>query len=157
MNASMSELRRAFERAGFTDVTTVLSSGNVVFSARGAPAAAIERRAEAAMKKHLGHAFLTIVRPVAALRKMLAADPYRSFRLAPGSKRVVTFLRGKPKVGPALPIELHGSRILHRKGGEVFSAYVPHPRGAVFMTLIEKAFGPGVTTRSWETVTKVAR
>jgi uncharacterized protein (DUF1697 family) len=157
MNAKMPELKRAFERAGFTDVKTVLSSGNVVFSASAASPAALERRAEAAMKDHLGRAFLTIVRPVDALRAMLASDPYASFRLKPGSKRIVTFLRGNPKAKLALPIELLGSRILCRKGGEVFCAYVPGPRGPVFMTLIEKTLGKEVTTRTWDMVSKVAR
>ncbi len=157
MNAKMPELKRAFEAAGFADVRTVLSSGNVVFSAPPAPEAALERKAEAAMKKHLGHAFLTIVRSVDALRRMLAADPYKSFRLRPGSKRVVTFLRRKPKGRFGSPIEFDGSCILLRRGGEVFSAYVPNPRGPVFMTLIEKTLGKVVTTRTWETVMKVAK
>jgi hypothetical protein len=39
-------------------------------------------------------------------------------------------------------------------GTEVFSAYVPSPRGPVFMTLIEKTFGTEVTTRTWDTVRK---
>ena len=43
------------------------------------------------------------------------------------------------------------------KGREVFSAYVPSPKGPVFMALIEKALGKDVTTRTWETVGKVAR
>ncbi len=157
MNAKMSELRSAFEFARFTDVTTVLSSGNVVFGAPAASEAVLERKAEAAMKKHLGYAFLTIVRPVDALRRMLASDPYKSFQLKPGSKRVVTFLRRKPKAGLGLPIELGDSRILHWRGGEVFSAYVPSPRGPVFMTLIEKTLGTNLTTRTWETVMKVAK
>lgn len=157
MNAKMSELKSAFEFAGFADVKTVLSSGNVVFSAPPSSEAVLERKAEAAMKKHLGHAFLTIVRPVDALRRMLATDPYKSFRLQPGSKRVVTFLRGKPRGRLGLPIEFDGSRILHRRGGEVFSVYVPNPRGPVFMALIEKALGKVVTTRTWETVAKVAK
>jgi len=157
MNAKMSELKSAFVFAGFTDVKTVLSSGNVVFSAPPASEAVLERKAEAAMKKHLGHAFLAIVRPVDVLRRMLAADPYKSFRLKPGSKRVVTLLRGKPKAGVGLPIELDDSRILQRRGGEVFSAYVPSPRGPVFMTLIEKTLGKNLTTRTWETVMKVAK
>ncbi len=33
MNAKMPELKQAFEAAGFTDVQTLLSSGNVTFSA----------------------------------------------------------------------------------------------------------------------------
>ncbi len=156
MNVKMPELTRAFEVAGFTDVKTVLSSGNVLFSAPPASDAALERKAEAVMKKHLGYTFLTIVRPVDALRMMLAADTFTSFRLKPGSKRVVTFLRGEPKAGVALPIELDDAHILRRKGGEVFSAYVPSPRGPVFMKLIEKTFGKNLTTRTWETVIKVA-
>jgi uncharacterized protein (DUF1697 family) len=36
MNAKMSELARAFEAAGFAEVSTVASSGNVVFSAQAA-------------------------------------------------------------------------------------------------------------------------
>jgi hypothetical protein len=31
------------------------------------------------------------------------------------------------------------------------------PRGAVFMTMIERTFGKALTTRTWETVGKVAR
>ena len=157
MNAKMPELGSAFEAAGFTDVRTVLSSGNVVFSAKAATAATLERKAEAAMGKQLGRAFPTIVREVEALRRMLASDPYEGFRLDPGAKRSVPFLRRKPKAHPALPIELEGARILSVSGGEVFSAYVPSPRGPVFMALIERTFGKDVTTRTWDTVRKVAK
>jgi uncharacterized protein (DUF1697 family) len=157
MNAKMPELKKAFEEAGFTDVRTVLSSGNVIFSAPAAAETALERKAEAAMEKRLGTAFPTIVRSVDALRRMLASDPYADFRLKPSAKRVVTFVRGKPKARPRLPIDLDGARILRMKGGEVFSAYVPSPRGPVFMTLIEKTFGRQVTTRTWDTVRKVAK
>jgi uncharacterized protein (DUF1697 family) len=157
MNAKMPQLKGAFEAAGFTDVKTVLSSGNVVFSTTRGSESTLQRKAEAAMTKRLGHDFLTIVRPIDALREMLASDPYEAFRLAPGAKRVVTFLRGKPSSELALPIELHGARILSMKGGEIFSAYVPSPKGPVFMTLIEKTFGKEVTTRTWDTVAKVAR
>jgi uncharacterized protein (DUF1697 family) len=157
MNAKMPELKKAFEAAGFTEVRTVLSSGNVVFSAPAAPEAALERKAEAAMRKRLGRAFPTIVRSVDTLRRMIASDPYADVDLEPGAKRVVTFLRGNPKARPRLPIDLDGARILRRKRGEIFSAYVPSPRGPVFMTLIEDTFGKEVTTRTWETVTKVAK
>ena len=47
-NAKMPELKKAFESAGFTDVKTVLSSGNVVFSARDASETSLQRKAEAA-------------------------------------------------------------------------------------------------------------
>jgi len=157
MNAKMPELKKAFEVAGFADVRTVLSSGNVVFSAPAASESAIERKAEAAMQKCLGSAFPTIVRSIDALRRILASDPYANFQLKLGTKRVVTFVCGKPKIRLNLPIEFDGARILRVDGGEVFSAYVPSPRGPVFMTLIQKTFGKEVTTRTWDTLRKVAK
>ncbi|MGQ0714916.1 MAG: DUF1697 domain-containing protein [Gemmatimonadaceae bacterium] len=157
MNARMPDLKKAFEVAGFEDVKTVLSSGNVVFTAPKSSDASLQMKAEAAMEKRLGHSFLTIVRSVDFLRDMLESDPYKSFRLPPEAKRIVTFLREKPTKKLALPIEMDGSRILLMKGGEVFATYLPNPRGPVFMTLIEKTFGKAVTTRTWDTVTKVAR
>ena len=154
-NAKMPELKRAFEAAGFTDVKTVLGSGNVVFTAGAATEAALQRKAEAAMAEQLGRTFLTIVRSLDALREVLDSDPYAGFSLAPGSKRVVTFLREPARGKLALPVELDGARILCRRGGELFSAYVATPRGPVFMTLIQKTFGDEVTTRTWETVQKI--
>jgi uncharacterized protein (DUF1697 family) len=156
MNAKMPELKRCFEAAGFTDVKTVLSSGNVVFDARAATNATLERKAEAAMSKELGRTFHTIVRPVRALAEMLEADPYADFRVPAHAKRVVTFLRDPWRTKLSLPIEVDGARILAVHGREIFTAYVPSPRGAVFMSLIEKTFGTGVTTRTWDTVQKCA-
>jgi hypothetical protein len=54
-----------------------------------------------------------------------------------------------------LPIESDGARILCMRGAEVFSAYLPNPRGPVFMNLIERTFGKDVTTRTWDTVRRV--
>jgi uncharacterized protein (DUF1697 family) len=156
MNLKMADLRRAMEAAGFRNVKTVLSSGNVVFDAASAATAAIERQVEAALQTTLGRSFPTIVRSIDALQGLLAADPYRAFRLEPGAKRIVTFLRGRPKAKLALPISQHGARILAARGCEVYSAYVRTPRGPVFMALIEKTLGKEVTTRTWDTVRKVA-
>ena len=157
MNAKMAELRAAFEAAGFTDVKTVLSSGNVVFNARATSDRTLERKATAAMEERLGRRFLTLVRPVAALQRLLEADPYEPFRLAPAAKRIVTFLLATPKTKLKLPIEMDGARILAMRGTEIFSAYLPNPKGPVFMTLLEKTFGKDQTTRTWDTVAKVAR
>ena len=157
MNAKMPALKMAFEAAGFSDVRTLLSSGNLVFTARSASEAALQRKAEAARTKRLGRTFLTIVRPVDELREILASDPYQPFRLPPAAKRIVTFLRDPLTSKLILPPEVDGARILAVAGRNIFSAYLPTPKGPVFMTLIEKTFGSEVTTRTWDTVTKVAR
>ena len=69
----------------------------------------------------------------------------------------MTFLREAPARAPDRLPDRDGARILHVRGREVFTAYLPTPKGPVFMTLIEKTFGADVTTRTWDTVQKVAR
>jgi uncharacterized protein (DUF1697 family) len=156
-NARMPDLVRAFTAAGFTEVRTLLSSGNLVFRAATGGEAALERQAEAALVETLGRTFPTYVRSIAALEKLLAGEPYAPFGLAPDAKRVVTFLRVAPRAKPDLPVERSGAGLYALRGRELYSAYRPgDPQGPVFMTLIEKTFGQDVTTRTWDTVAKVA-
>jgi uncharacterized protein (DUF1697 family) len=157
MNAKMSELKRCFELAGFTNVKTVLASGNVVFDSPLKSVSQIERQAESAIAKHLGRNFYTIVRPVAVLNRIIKNDPYSAFDLPDKARRVVTFRRKPDKQVNSLPLELDGARILLAERCEIFTAYVPTGRGPAFMTLIEKTFGRALTTRTWETVKKCAK
>ena len=155
-NARMPALKACFESAGLEHVRTLLSSGNVVFATRATSGKSLERRIEAAMREHLGLEFMTIVRAEGALQTILDSDPYKGFRLGPGAKRVVTLLRKAPASRLRLPIESDGARILCVHGTEAFTVYLPNPRGPVFMTLIERTFGKDATTRTWDTIGKVA-
>src|SRR6187549_1770186 len=131
MNAKMPELRRCFESAGFTNVKTLLSSGNVVFDTRKSSEIALERKIQKALAKDLSRTFDTFVRAVDHLRDLLDQDPYAEFNVPARAKRVITFLREAQK--PKLPIAVDGATIFTVKGREVFTAYLASPRGPVFM------------------------
>lgn len=156
LNASMPALRASFEAAGFTCVRTVLSSGNVAFDADGIDPAAIEAAAESAMARTLGRSFYTIVRCSAELASLLASDPYAEHGIPPEAKRVVSFLREPRSPRVALPLAQDWASVFLVRGREVFTAYRPVDKGPVFMTLIEKAFGKDITTRTLETVARCA-
>lgn len=156
MNAKMADLRSCFEMMGFTEVKTVLSSGNVIFAGASKSESNLRKVIESGMTKCLPQSFPVIVRKRDHLIALLKADPYSDFRLSPKAKRVVTFLSQPNQGSMSLPIELDGAQILLVRGSEVFSAYVPKERGPVFMKLIEKTFGKNVTTRTWDTVKKCA-
>ena len=153
MNARMPDLKACFESIGFTDVKTVLSSANVVFTSNKKSEPALVRSIESGMANHLSRSFPVIVRTTEHLLAMLRTDPYSGF-ISPNAKRVVTFLSQPHPESLLLPIELDGAQILAVNGSEVFTAYVPNERGPIFMTLIEKTFGKSVTTRTWDTVKK---
>lgn len=156
MNLQMPALKACLEKAGLRDVRTLLSSGNATFTATASSETALEKKIEAALKKTVGREFMTLVRSIDALQALLASEPYRAFEAAAGAKRVVTFLRVPPVAPPKLPLEFDGARILRVIDREVFSDYVVGPRGPVFMALLQKTLGEGITTRTWDTVRKVA-
>jgi uncharacterized protein (DUF1697 family) len=154
MNLSMKALTLCLSDAGYTDVKTLLSSGNVVFSAPAKALATLEEELERCMEKGLGRSFPVYVRSATYLAELIAMDPFKGHPLSPQDKRVVTFLHEPPRKRPRLPIEADGARILAVRQTEVFSAYEPNPRGPAFMTLLERTFGKEITTRTWDTVLK---
>lgn len=155
-NAKMPELKRCFESAGFADVKTLLSSGNVVFTSPKAAERALVRKAQQAMQDGLGGAFGTFIRPADALQVLIDSDPYAAWDLPQGAKRVITFLRTEVTPAIQLPFQQDDTCIWQVRGTEVLSSYVPGPHGPLFMRLLERTFGSDVTTRSWDTVRKCA-
>lgn len=157
MNLRMPDLKRALEAAGFTNVKTLLSSGNVAFDARKGAEDALQAKVEKAVEAEVGKKFLAIVRAQEALQALLEADAFKAFRIKPEEKKVVTFLREAPRMKIRLPIEQDCGRLLAVHGTEAYTVYVPgHPKGPGFMGILEKVFGKEQTTRTWDTVCKCA-
>jgi uncharacterized protein (DUF1697 family) len=156
-HAKMPEIAACFEAAGFSDAKTVLSSGNVVFSAARGSEASLAAAVERTMTKRLGRSFLTIVRSIENLQALLDRDPFADLQIPAGAKRVVTFLRESTKPTQPLPIERDGANIWCVEGLEVFTSYTPTPRGPVFMEMLKRTFGEGQTTRTWDTIGKVVK
>ncbi len=156
-NLAMPDLKRWIEAEGFTDVKTVLATGNVAFSTSMRSLAKIESVIETALTREAGRSFFTIVRSINMLTRLIAADPFARFDLPPDAKRVVTFTRKPVSPTPRLPGEKDGARILAVEGCEIFTAYVKSPRGPVFMKMIAATFGKDQTTRTWDTVRKCAK
>ena len=156
VNAKMADLRACFEAMFFTEVRTILSSGNVAFTTALTNESTLAKSIEAGMSKHLARSFPVIVRKSEYLQALMQTDPYSGFALSATAKRVVSFL-SQPHEGTLfLPIEGEGARILSMADQEVFTEYVLSEQGPIFMALIEKTFGKNITTRTWKTVSKCA-
>ena len=154
MNCKMPDLKQCFESAGFAEVKTLLSSGNVAFSSDPEIVPVLERAAEQAMERHLGRAFQAIVRPSSFLQTLVEQAPFGKLELPREAKPVITFLREPCEKKIELPIEQDQAFILRLERTEVFSAYIPNEKGPVFMALLERTFGKEITTRTLETVRK---
>ena len=70
----MAELRRIFESMGFSDVVTVLASGNVVFGSKRSDVRTLSRSIGRRLERELGYPVGVIVRSLDEL-EAIAAEP----------------------------------------------------------------------------------
>jgi uncharacterized protein (DUF1697 family) len=92
------QLRAQFEALGFTDVATVLASGNVVFGATTGDLSdeGLERRIEAHLADALGYAVPTFVRSATEIEKVASHVPVPGSAPGAGESIQVMFLRAAP-------------------------------------------------------------
>jgi uncharacterized protein (DUF1697 family) len=152
----MSELRTMLEKLGCTGVATYVQSGNAVFStARGA--AALTTAIEAALAKYMGRPIATTLRTRKQLAAIVAANPFAGVATQP-SFLCVTFLSHaptKPELAPLHAQDWAPDRV-QVAGKEI---YTWHPNGQarspLAATLQKLRLRGAVTTRNWNTVTKL--
>lgn len=156
----MCALKKAFEAMGFKNVRTVLASGNVVFEQKGRKVEDLEGTISRGLAGAFGFPVPVLLRSMRELAALVAADPFKGLVPSTDTKLYVTFLfRGRPgSSGARLPAPPKGVRIVGVRPGEVCSA-VTLSAGAgtpELMAFLEKSLGRDVTTRNWQTVTKLA-
>jgi uncharacterized protein (DUF1697 family) len=155
----MAALRTCLERAGLTDVRTLLQSGNAVFEAAARKAEAMESLLEKAAAKELGFATEFFVRTGKDLERILAGNPFpREARDDPGHL-IVLFLKDAVPAATVADLQkaIRDREQVRGQGREVYAFY-PDGVGRSRLTLptIEKKLGARATGRNWNTVGKLA-
>jgi uncharacterized protein (DUF1697 family) len=154
---AMDELRASFDALGYSDVTTYIQTGNVLFStgsrSESALAAAIEQR----LAEDFGDSPAVLLRSVADLRRVGASSPFAK-KGADKARHHVTFLATVPSKAAlaALRLPTSGRDELVVDGKEI---YVHTPDGYANTkytgTFLERRLGVVSTTRNWNTVSKL--
>ena len=109
-NMTNDKLRGVFERLGFTQVASVLASGNIVFRCDTADTAVLEQRIEDALATDLGLSSRTILRAHADLRALLDSDPFPGLTHGRATYLTATFLKD-PATAPDVVPEHPDSRL----------------------------------------------
>ncbi len=160
----MVDLRAAFELMGFRHVKTVLASGNVVFDGGGrhpeeGDLAELTARIESDLGRVFGYPISVVLRRVADLQRLVASDPFEDVATTPDTRLYITFLshpvRSGTRARPGKPEA--DLRLIQITPGEVLSAITLSPGWGTseLMAFLEKEFGPGVTTRNWNTIARI--
>jgi uncharacterized protein (DUF1697 family) len=154
----MEDLRAAFDEVGCLDVRTVLASGNVLFDAAEDDPAEMTRLLEEGLADAFKADIGVILRTADQIRRLVDANPFADAEDG-GLKLHVSFMAEEPQSHLNLPYDSpYGDfRILEPIGLDLPVIAQANARFSHAMKLIDKEFGPKVTTRNWNTVIKVDR
>jgi len=155
---AMDDLRALAERLGFTDVQTLLQSGNLVFSAASRTPATLEAMLEGELAKRLKLGTTVMIRTAAELRTIVSANPFPEEAKRDPSRLAVIFLKKKTTADnlAALTAAATGPEYFAARGRELY-VFFPEgfARSKFSAALIDRKLETVGTGRNWNTVVKM--
>jgi uncharacterized protein (DUF1697 family) len=158
VNLKMAEVATALTDAGFTNVRTVLATGNVLLES-SARVAAVRKKAEATLRETFGYDAWVLVYDSATVRSVVDAYPFE--REVEGYQSYVTFVADKAVLDELAALgEKAGPQERISPGDGV--VYWQVPKGSTLDSTIGKTMGKpryksSTTTRNLRTLDKVLR
>jgi uncharacterized protein (DUF1697 family) len=158
VNLKMAEVAQALTDAGFTNVRTILASGNVVLESSSG-VAAVRKKAEATLRQRFGYDAWVLAYDIDTVRSVYDAYPFE--REVEGYQSYITFVTNEAVLNElnALADSTGPDEKISRGDGVV---YWQVPKGSTLDSTIGKTMGKpryksSTTTRNLRTLAKVLR
>jgi uncharacterized protein (DUF1697 family) len=129
----MVDLKKALEELGYTEVKTLLNSGNAVFEADKAAVKEIEDKLERAF----GFPIAVILRDEKQIEKLIDSKPFANVKVTPSTLLYVSFTDDEEIINA-----LDRNNVKHTTD---------------LMKELDKKYGKRITTRNWNTIEKVSK
>jgi uncharacterized protein (DUF1697 family) len=154
---SMQDLRALLAGLGYTDVATLLQSGNAVFTSTRRQADKVCAEVEQAIAGELGMPVRCVLRTAAQLAAVVDANPFPQ-HASDGARLMVAFTSGpldRAKVA-GLAADKFAPDEFHLGDSEIY-LWLPNGMSGsqVPIDFWDKQTGLLTTTRNWNTVTKL--
>jgi uncharacterized protein (DUF1697 family) len=160
---AMAELRAIVEELGYSGVSTLLNSGNVVFTAARVEPRQAGQRIQKALEDELGVSARVTVISAQELSEVVTVNPLG--KIANDPSRLLVGILGdaadREKLGAICGKDWGKERIAlgaAGTGGAARAVYMWMPQGVVASRLnaaVSKALGDRVTSRNWATMLKL--
>lgn len=155
---AMADLRAMLEGLGFTDVRSLLQSGNLMFHGRAQAGAALERKLELEARRRLDLETDFHVRTAVEWQSIIARNPFpEAARRDPGHLLMMCFKDAPAaKDVRALQAAIKDREVVRAVGRQAYVVYPDGVGGSRLTTaLIDKTLGLRGTARNWNTVLKL--
>ena len=159
VNLKMAEVAAAFTAAGFTQVRTILASGNVLLESP-AEVSAVRATAESALRCTFGYDAWVLAYDIDTVRSVVGAYPFASE--VPGYQSYVTFVANDAVLTELSALASHAGSNEKISSGKEFAdvIYWQVPQGKTLDSTMGKTMGKqryqsSTTTRNLRTLIKV--
>ncbi len=145
------------QKAGGTDVSSYLSTGNLTFETRGKQPEPFVTAIEAGVQRVLGRPELVSMRPLPWLRDLVSTDCFDGFESSEWVLEVAFLRHNSPPLDVSLLDDPQRTVIVDVRTREVLAARPrtggqrPHVN-----RLVERATGVQATSRGWSTLRRIA-
>jgi uncharacterized protein (DUF1697 family) len=154
---AMADLREMITALGFTDVKTLLQSGNVVFRGAARAPAKLEAQLEAALEKRFGMTVDFHVRTADEWKAIVKANPFTAEAQKDPSHLLVSCFKApldKANV-KAFQAAITGPETLKADGRHLYMMFPDGIGNSKALPLIDRKLAAKGTARNWNTVQKL--
>ncbi len=150
-NMHGSKLKSVLEDLGFSNVSTLISSGNVLFESDESDSSKLEKKLEDAWPVKLGFNSMTIIRSEAQLKALTALNPYKKLVHSRESYLLVTFFKKSPTD--------IADNFYKKLGVNALCSVIDTTTSKTpdFMSKLERQYGKDITSRTWNTIQRVLK
>jgi len=155
----MSDLKIALEKINLKNIKTILASGNIIFESENKNIDELQNDIAAAIEKAFGFPVPVLLRTFQDIDNIIEFDPFKGIKVTPQTRLYVTFLTEFPINKSAVKyISPDKSfKIISTYDKTIFSVLdLSVSNTPEAMDTIEKKYSKNVTTRNWNTITKIA-
>ncbi|WP_151735766.1 DUF1697 domain-containing protein ['Paenibacillus yunnanensis' Narsing Rao et al. 2020] len=155
----MPELKALFESLELRQVRTYIQSGNVVFECAETAAGPLARALEEKIAGTFGFGASVLIRSREELEAAAAANPYPLAAKEDYKRLYVSFLEQEPSADALERLMPYagGPDKLTVVGRELYTLYEASiSKSPLFKVRLDQILGTDMTTRNWNTVTKLA-
>lgn len=155
----MDMLRQVFEAMGFSNVSSYIASGNIIFESPARNASVLEDRIEQGLMQAFGYEMTPFVRTTRELAQIAAFKPFPASRFGSKDQLGIIFLSvpPAPRVLRTIKDLQTGTDEWRSRGRELYWLRHRNENGEVYSTVpLEKALDQPFTIRGANTVQKLA-
>lgn len=154
---SMKSLKASFEAMGFTNVSTYINSGNIIFQSKQDDARKLEKKIEQMLSSDYQLDSKVVLRSLAEMEKLVKALP-RSWGDDSDWRYNVVFLRhsiDSEKILDELPANSDIEEVLYRPGTLLWSLQASEAKRSQFVKLSSRKNFRDMTVRNLNTTRKL--